>query len=154
MSKDKVKVAEIQNSFLNQLRKEKSQVSLYLANGIRLTDIITGFDQYVIVLGSGAEKQLVFKCNTATIVPKDFQFISSKNDSDKISPITDQDEALQKFIDDGKMISVYLISGVKLDGMITAFDTYVILLSLNNVTQMIYKHSVTTMSRRSELHQK
>ena len=78
MSKDKI-VVKIQNDFLNQLRKEKIEVSLYLANGIRLIDVITGFDQYVIVLGSGSLKQLVFKNNMGTIVPKNFLFTDRKS---------------------------------------------------------------------------
>lgn len=153
MSKDKI-VVKIQNDFLNQLRKEKIEVSLYLANGIRLIDVITGFDQYVIVLGSGSLKQLVFKNNMGTIVPKNFLFTPNMSDGNESLSITDQDEMLRKFMDDGKVLSVYLISGIKLDGMIVGFDTYVIFLSSNNVTQMIYKHSITTIRRRLALHQR
>lgn len=41
-------------------------------------------------------------------------------------------------------VSVYLVNGIKLQGQIESFDQYVVLLR-NNVTQMVYKHAISTI---------
>ena len=41
-------------------------------------------------------------------------------------------------------VSVYLVNGIKLQGMIESFDSYVLLLR-NTVTQMVYKHAISTI---------
>jgi host factor-I protein len=59
---------QLQNDFLNTLRKERMPVSVFLVNGIRLTGLIQSFDQYSIRL-QGATPQLVLKRVVATVVP-------------------------------------------------------------------------------------
>ena len=58
----------LQNEFLNTLRKERTAVSVFLVNGIRLAGHIQSFDQYSIRL-QGATPQLVLKRVVATVVP-------------------------------------------------------------------------------------
>lgn len=58
----------LQNEFLNNLRKERVPVSVFLVNGIRLAGIIQSFDQYSICL-HGTPPQLVLKRVVATVVP-------------------------------------------------------------------------------------
>ena len=58
----------LQDPFLNTLRKEKVQVSVFLVNGIKLQGQVESFDQYVILLKSGVV-QLVYKHAVSTIVP-------------------------------------------------------------------------------------
>ena len=41
-------------------------------------------------------------------------------------------------------VSVYLVNGIKLQGQIESFDQYVVLLK-NTVTQMVYKHAISTV---------
>jgi host factor-I protein len=59
----------LQNEFLNALRKERTLVSLFLVNGIRLAGHIQSFDQYSIRL-HGPTPQLVLKRVVATVVPE------------------------------------------------------------------------------------
>ena len=59
----------LQNEFLNQLRKERVFVSVFLINGIRLAGQIQSFDQYSIRL-QGQTPQLVLKRVVATVVPE------------------------------------------------------------------------------------
>lgn len=59
----------LQDSFLNTLRKEKMQVSIFLVNGIKLHGVIDAFDQYVVVLKDSVN-QMVYKHAISTIVPK------------------------------------------------------------------------------------
>lgn len=58
----------LQDPFLNALRKEKMQVSIYLVNGIKLQGIVESFDQFVVLL-KNTVSQLVYKHAISTIVP-------------------------------------------------------------------------------------
>ena len=58
----------LQNSFLNELRKEKVTVSVFLINGIKLHGIVDNFDDHVIMLKNGVT-QMVFKHAISTVVP-------------------------------------------------------------------------------------
>ena len=61
--------ANLQDNYLNQLRKDKTPVIIYLANGVRLKGTIKGFDNFVIVLKETAQ-QLIYKHAVSTIVPE------------------------------------------------------------------------------------
>lgn len=59
----------LQDNYLNQLRKDKIPVVVYLTNGVRLKGVIKGFDNFVIVLKE-ASQQLIYKHAVSTIVPE------------------------------------------------------------------------------------
>ena len=59
----------IQDTFLNTLRKKKMPVTVFLANGVKLQGNITGFDNFCILLRRGPQVQLVYKHTVATVVP-------------------------------------------------------------------------------------
>jgi len=58
----------LQDPFLNALRKEHVPVSIYLVNGIKLQGKVDSFDQYVIIL-KNAVSQMVYKHAISTVVP-------------------------------------------------------------------------------------
>lgn len=58
----------LQDPFLNQLRKERVPVSVYLVNGIKLQGQIDSFDQFVVLLRNTVN-QMVYKHAISTIVP-------------------------------------------------------------------------------------
>jgi host factor-I protein len=58
----------LQDPFLNVLRKEHVQVSIYLVNGIKLQGHIESFDQYVVLLKNSVT-QMVYKHAISTVVP-------------------------------------------------------------------------------------
>ncbi len=58
----------LQDRFLNKLRKEKIQVSIFLVNGIKLDGVIDSFDSYTILLKNKVT-QSVYKHAISTIVP-------------------------------------------------------------------------------------
>ncbi len=62
------KSKQLQEPFLNALRKEKIPVSIFLVNGIKLQGQIDSFDQFVILLKSSVN-QMVYKHAVSTIVP-------------------------------------------------------------------------------------
>lgn len=59
---------QLQDPFLNALRQEQVQVSVYLVNGIKLQGYIENFDQYVVLLRN-AVTQMVYKHAISTVVP-------------------------------------------------------------------------------------
>ncbi|MCR4554274.1 MAG: RNA chaperone Hfq [Succinivibrionaceae bacterium] len=59
----------IQDPFLNEIRKEKIPVSIYLVNGIKLQGLIESFDQFVVLLKNNVCQQMVYKHAISTIVP-------------------------------------------------------------------------------------
>ena len=62
------KSQNLQDTFLNTLRKEHTPVSIFLVNGIKLQGRIDSFDQYVIML-KNTMVQMVYKHAISTIVP-------------------------------------------------------------------------------------
>jgi host factor-I protein len=65
MAKSQVNLQDI---FLNQMRKEKIPVTMYLVNGARLSGTIKGFDNFVILMKQ-ENQQLVYKHAISTIIP-------------------------------------------------------------------------------------
>lgn len=63
------KLQNMQDVFLNNCRKEKKPVTVYLVNGVKLQGIITGFDNFSLVLRRNQHAQLVYKHSIATVVP-------------------------------------------------------------------------------------
>ena len=57
----------IQDAFLNTVRREKTTVVIYLVNGAKLTGRIRSFDKFSVLLESGAHEQLIFKHAISTI---------------------------------------------------------------------------------------
>jgi host factor-I protein len=57
----------IQDAFLNTVRREKDTVTVYLMNGAKLSGRIKSFDKYSVLMESGAHEQLIFKHAISTI---------------------------------------------------------------------------------------
>lgn len=64
-----VRSQNLQDSYLNQLRKDKMPVVVYLTNGVRLKGVIKGFDNFVIILEENTQS-LIYKHAVSTIVPE------------------------------------------------------------------------------------
>ncbi len=59
----------LQDVFLNQLRRERIPLTIYLTNGFQLKGIIKGFDNFVIVIEAEGRQQVVYKHAISTISP-------------------------------------------------------------------------------------
>ncbi len=59
----------LQDIFLNQVRKEHIAVTIYLTNGFQLKGMVKGFDNFTVVLDSDGKQQLVYKHAISTISP-------------------------------------------------------------------------------------
>lgn len=67
MSDGKQAPQNIQDAFLNTVRREKASVIIYLTNGAKLTGRIRSFDKFSVLLESGSQEQLIFKHAISTI---------------------------------------------------------------------------------------
>lgn len=67
MSDGKQAPQNIQDAFLNTVRREKTSVVIYLLNGAKLTGRIRSFDKFSVLLESGSQEQLIFKHAISTI---------------------------------------------------------------------------------------
>jgi host factor-I protein len=63
------KSQSLQDNYLNQLRKDKIPVVIYLTNGVRLKGMIKAFDNFVILIKETSQ-QLIYKHAVSTIVPE------------------------------------------------------------------------------------
>lgn len=59
----------LQDLFLNQVRKEKTQVTIYLTNGYQFKGKVVSFDSFTIMMNSEGKQMLVYKHAVSTITP-------------------------------------------------------------------------------------
>ncbi len=59
----------LQDVFLNTLRKQKISLTIFLVNGVKLTGIVTSFDNFCVLLRRDGHVQLVYKHAISTIMP-------------------------------------------------------------------------------------
>ncbi len=63
------KSLNLQDVFLNQCRKDRIPVTIFLTNGFQFKGMIRGFDSYVVIIDCDGKQQLVFKHAISTVVP-------------------------------------------------------------------------------------
>ncbi|KLU59056.1 RNA-binding protein Hfq [Peptococcaceae bacterium CEB3] len=59
----------LQDGFLNQVRKENLPVTIYLVNGFQLKGIVRGFDNFTVVIEFEGKQQMVYKHAISTVMP-------------------------------------------------------------------------------------
>ena len=59
----------LQDSFLNQVRKEKIPVTIFLVNGFQIKGIVRGFDNFTVIVELEQKQQLVYKHAISTVAP-------------------------------------------------------------------------------------
>ena len=63
------KTQNLQDLILNQARRDRSMVTVFLMNGFQLHGVVKGFDSFTLVLDSDGKQQLIYKHAISTIVP-------------------------------------------------------------------------------------
>jgi host factor-I protein len=63
------KSINIQDNFLNQLRKENIPVTVYLTNGFQIRGVIKAFDNFTIIVDSEGKQQMIYKHAISTFTP-------------------------------------------------------------------------------------
>lgn len=63
------KQLNLQDVFLNQARKEKISITIYLTNGFQFKGMVKGFDSYIVILDQDGKQSMVYKHAISTIMP-------------------------------------------------------------------------------------
>lgn len=137
----------LQDVFLNHLRKNKIPVTMFLVKGVKLQGIVTWFDNFSILLRRDGQSQLVYKHAISTIMPGQqlsaAHFQSGGDDTAKKRLL--QDVFLSSVRDAGVQVTMFLVNGVMLQGRVAAYDLFCMLLEREGYVQLAYKHAVSTI---------
>lgn len=140
------KQANLQDAFLNLLRKNKIPVTMFLVKGVKLQGIVTWFDNFSILLRRDGQSQLVYKHAISTIMPgqdidpDQFQ-IRAGNKKQRLL----QDIFLSRVSESEIQVTMFLVNGVMLQGRIASYDLFCMLLERDGGVQLAYKHAVSTI---------
>lgn len=80
------KIINLQDVFLNQVRKDKTSVTIYLTNGFQFKGTVKGFDNFTVILESDGKQNLVYKHAISTIIPARSVSILDGVDKDSDQP--------------------------------------------------------------------
>ena len=141
----------LQDQFLNHLRREKASVTMFLVKGVKLQGIVTWFDNFSILLRRDGQSQLVYKHAISTIMPSQpvdaAQFGAGADNGRKQRLL--QDIFLTRVRDAAVQVTMFLVNGVMLQGRIAAYDQFCMMLEREGYVQLAYKHAVSTIQPAS-----
>lgn len=138
----------LQDIFLNQLRRSKSPVTMFLVKGVKLQGIITWFDNFSVLLRRDGQSQLVYKHAISTIMPGPaFDTTSIK---EAYAQVAGKSRLLQEIFlaaveKSGQPVTMFLVNGVMLQGDVAAFDLFCVMLERDRAAQLVYKHAISTV---------
>jgi host factor-I protein len=144
------KVNNLQDMFLNTLRRSKTPVTMFLVKGVKLQGIITWFDNFSVLLRRDGQAQLVYKHAISTIMPSqpldlgDLERAFAEQ-MEKKKPVLLQEVFLGAVRRSEEPVTMFLVNGVMLQGEIVAFDLFCMLLQRDGLCQLVYKHAVSTV---------
>ncbi|MDO6413102.1 RNA chaperone Hfq [Sphingomonas sp. BIUV-7] len=136
----------LQDVFLNTLRKSKTPVTMFLVKGVKLQGIITWFDNFSVLLRRDGQSQLIYKHAISTVMPAhpiDLADIE-KVLEDKKSQLL-QEIFLAAVRKSGDPVTMFLVNGVMLQGEIAAYDLFCMMLRRDGMSQLVYKHAISTV---------
>ena len=138
----------LQDLFLNEVRKSKTPVVMFLVKGVKLQGVVTWFDNFSVLLRRDGQSQLVYKHSISTVMPATSPdpepFKELMADGTYRSGVL-QDVFLYAMCDRGESVTSFLVNGVMLQGVIAAYDLFSLLLERDGVVQLVYKHAVSTI---------
>ena len=138
----------LQDLFLNALRKSKTPVTMFLVKGVKLQGIVTWFDNFSLLLRRDGQSQLVYKHAISTIMPGhgfDPRTLTFDSDVPAAKSKLLQEVFLSAVKRAEEPVTMFLVNGVMLQGHVAAFDLFCILLERDRAVQLVYKHAVSTV---------
>lgn len=148
------KPASLQDVFLNTLRRSKQPVTMFLVKGVKLQGIVTWFDNFSVLLRRDGQSQLVYKHAISTIMPTGpidaSAIVGSVADGGRKAQGL-QDIFLNAVRRSDDSVTMFLVNGVMLQGMIAGFDLFCMLLQREGMVQLVYKHAVSTIQPQQPL---
>ncbi|HKX92244.1 MAG TPA: RNA chaperone Hfq [Sphingomicrobium sp.] len=142
----------LQDHFLNSIRRSKLPVTIFLVKGVKLQGVVTWFDAFSLLLRREGASQLVYKHSISTIMPGEPPpaFVASSPAANG-GKATLQDLFLSAAVRDQERMTLFLVNGVMLQGSVTAFDQFSLLLERGGHVQLVYKHALSTLQPSSPL---
>jgi len=146
------KPQSLQDLFLNNVRRAKAPVTLFLMKGVKLQGAITWFDAFSLLLRRDGVAQLVYKHAISTIMPLELPPMEfGTSDPARTRRPALQDLFLEAAERAEEQMTIFLVNGVMLQGAVAAHDQFALLLERGGQVQMVYKHAISTMQPASPL---
>ena len=144
------KVNNLQDLFLNNVRRSRTPVTIFLVKGVKLQGIITWFDNFSLLLRRDGQAQLIYKHAISTIMPAQPIALGEIEQAfaaeiERRKPALLQEVFLAAVRRSGDPVTMFLVNGVMLQGEIAAFDLFCMLLQRDSLSQLVYKHAVSTV---------
>jgi host factor-I protein len=145
------KVNNLQDMFLNTLRRTKTPVTMFLVKGVKLQGVITWFDNFSVLLRREGQAQLIYKHAISTVMPSqpvdltEIQVAFAEQMEKKKKATLLQEVFLTAVQRSGGPVTMFLVNGVMLQGEIAAFDLFCMLLQRDGMSQLVYKHAISTV---------
>lgn len=138
----------LQDIFLNHLRKTKTPVTMFLVKGVKLQGIITWFDNFSVLLRRDGQSQLVYKHAISTVMPA--QPLELSDVRKAFAEVGRKSKLLQEVFLSAVQrsedpVTMFLVNGVMLQGAVAAFDLFCMLLERDGMAQLVYKHAISTV---------
>ena len=141
------KVLSLQDQFLNSIRRSKTPATIFLVKGVKLQGIVTWYDAFSLLLRRDGNAQLVYKHGISTIMPlhspADLDLDHAGAGGNK-RPVL-QDLFLAAAADGNEPMTVFLVNGVMLQGVVAGYDQFSVLLERGGQVQLVYRHAISTM---------
>jgi host factor-I protein len=144
----------LQDIFLNSLRKSKAPVTIFLVKGVKLQGIITWFDNFSILLRRDGQSQLIYKHAISTVMPgqqMDLESIKASVGENEKKTKQLQDVFLSATQRTRNPVTMFLVNGVMLQGEIATYDLFCLLLQREGMAQLVYKHAISTVQPQHPL---
>ena len=141
------KPMSLQDNFLNSLRRSKSPATIFLVKGVKLQGVITWFDAFSLLLRRDNASQLIYKHAISTIMPARPlpDLAGSAGEAETQGRNSLQDVFLAASAREQQPMTLFLINGVMLQGMVAGFDQFSLILERQGQAQLVYKHAISTL---------
>lgn len=76
-------VINLQDVFLNQVRKDRIMITIFLISGYQIRGLVKGFDNYTIIMDSDGKQQMIYKHAISTMIPaREINFNKKENEEE------------------------------------------------------------------------
>ncbi len=135
----------LQDQFLNSIRRSKTLVTIFLMKGVKLQGVVSWFDAFSMLLRREGAAQLLYKHAISTIMPS----VTPEGLPRPVVPegkkLALQDVFLDAAHRQKEPMTIFLVNGVMLQGIVEGYDQFSILLERGGQVQIVYKHAVSTL---------
>ena len=141
----------LQDHFLNSVRRSKAPVTIFLVKGVKLQGVVTWFDAFSLLLRREGSSQLVYKHSISTVLPANAPSDFVPTSAAEHGKPALQDLFLGAAARQAERMTLFLVNGVMLQGAVTGFDQFSLVLERDGQIQLVYKHAISTLQPANPL---